>query len=157
MYIYILCSIISNLIIMKYTTYLSVFFIACTLLTSCKKDDETETTDPLIGTWQLEQVVEGGKEATLRDDCDKKTTLEIKSDNTFASASYTYSDNKCSLDNYNGTWKKEGTNTIHIITVEDGEEETEKYTYSIANGKLTMDEIVGTGEISYKMVLKKIK
>lgn len=138
---------------MKYTTYLSVLFIACTLLTSCKKDDETETTDSLIGTWQLEQLVEGGKEVTL-DDCNKKSIIEFKSDNTFSDANYNLEKGVCSSDSEKGTWKKEGTNTVHITYEEDG---AEKYTYSIANGKLTMDEIVGAGEASFKMVLKKIK
>lgn len=140
---------------MKYTAYLSILFIACTLLTSCKKDDDTETTDPLIGTWQLEQVVEGGKEVT-RDDCNKKSTIEFKSDKSYIDTYYRTENNSCSSSVEKGTWKKEGTNTVHI-TYEGDEDDTEKYTYSIANGKLTMDEIVGADGISYKLVLKKIK
>lgn len=141
---------------MKYTTYLSILFIACTLFTSCKKDDVTET-DPLIGIWQLEQSFMGGYADTLTD-CDKKYTFEFKSDGRAISIDFSDDNGSCVSDTYIYIWKRINNNTFRLNSAM-GESVEVTYTYSIANGKLTMDEIVDPGDEGYKLkfVWKKIK
>ena len=122
------------------------------LILSFSKDDKT---DPLIGLWQLEHHVENGKESALSD-CEKITTLEFKSDGTAIETIFR-DENGCRSKTFNLTWKKIDSKTVHLSYVEDGDTDVEKYTYSISNGKLTLDEILDAGGTPYKLVLKKIK
>ncbi len=137
---------------MKITTYISLLFIAVTLSTSCKKDDDTpkkaDTADnTLPGVWQLEQLFIVNVDAQI-DDCRKKSTYNIKADNKFASVDYELKDSVCTKSETTGTWKTEG-NKLHI---DDGKDKL-TFTYSIKDGKLTLE-----GErnsVSYKFVFKK--
>lgn len=139
---------------MKYPTYISLFFIATLLLTSCKKDDVEN--DSIIGVWKIVKIIEGGKELSLTD-CELKGTIELKADYTYVSIAYYIEDNICTPENLSGKWEKVGSNTIHIITPDPGyPDEIEKYTYTFKNDELTFDEIISAGDISFKIVLKKV-
>ena len=137
---------------MKYPTYISLFFIATLLLTSCKKDDVEN--DSLIGVWKIVKIIEGGKELSLTD-CELKGTIELKADYTYVSIAYYIEDNICTPENLSGKWEKVGSNIIHIIDL-DYPDEIEKYTYTFKNDELTFDEIISAGDIPYKIVLKKV-
>lgn len=137
---------------MKYPTYISLFFIATLLLTSCKKDDVEN--DSLIGVWKIVKVIEGGEEVSFTD-CELRGTIELKADNTYVSIAYYIEDNICTPENLSGKWEKVGSNIIHIID-SDYPDEIEKYTYTFKNDELTFDEIISAGDIPYKIVLKKV-
>jgi hypothetical protein len=130
-----------------------LFPILFTLLVlSCSKDDTTTPiTDSIIGIWQLEQLIESNVEITLSD-CFKKTTSEFKSDGTHVFIQFNNEDG-CKSETVISTWKKIDSKTVQLTY----EDDTEKFTYSIANEKLTMNEIVEDGVSSYKLVFKKIK
>lgn len=145
----------SNFKFMKITTYISLLFIAITLSTSCKKDDDTpkKTTtadNTLTGVWQVEQLFIGGVNAA--DDCYKKTTFNIKADNTLTSTNYLTKNGVCSKSEAKGTWKAEGDKLTTTDSVEDGGTTT-TYTYSIKDGKLTLEG--KRDNISMKIVFKK--
>ena len=86
------------------------------LILSCSKDDDT---DPLIGVWQVEQLIENNVESALSD-CFKKTTIEFKSDGTLVSINFIDEDG-CRSETVNLTWNKINNNTLHITYVEDGD------------------------------------
>ncbi|MDA0779202.1 MAG: lipocalin family protein [Bacteroidetes bacterium] len=110
--------------------------------TSCKKDDDTPkkttTTDnTLTGVWQIEQLFIGGVDAA--DDCYKKTTFNIKADNTLTSTNYLTKNDVCSKSEAKGTWKAEGDKLTITDSVEDGGTTT-TYTYSINTENLLWKE-----------------
>ena len=138
---------------MKITTYISLLFIAVTLTTSCKKDEVTPTHTPttdntLTGNWQLEQSFIANVEDT--NNCNKKTTYNVKEDKTYININYNLKNNVCDKSENKGTWETDGDNLI--ITDEDKHKLTMKY--SIKDGKLTLE-----GErnsVSYKLIFKKL-
>lgn len=95
--------------------------VGLTVISCSKEDDAGRTTDPLIGTW------------TLEDDGDS-ATLVFNEDGTFTQAWYYFYDTQ-NLDTFSGTWRNNGSDfssTTQIYTtteqnsegIDDGEEET---------------------------------
>lgn len=130
---------------MKYLKYLPLFFIATILLTSCQKDDVQET-GSLIGLWKLERAFDEGEEITLTD-CELKSTLEFKANNTGILNEHDFEDNICSNEIVTLVWEKAESNTIRITVFDEDDpttiDEIIDYTYLIENELLT---IVSTTE-----------
>lgn len=133
---------------MKYLKYLPLFFIATILLTSCQKDDVQET-GSLIGLWKLEREFdEEGEEITLTD-CELKSTLEFKADNTCILNEHDFEDNICSNKIVTLRWEKAESNTIRITVLD----EITDFTYLIENNLLTIEQ---TSENKWKSIYSKV-
>lgn len=134
---------------MKYTTYLSILFIACTLFTSCKKDDVTET-DPLIGTWQIHEVFVAEIKVPF-DDCFAQTTFEFTQDFKFIGKTYEIDDDDvCFLDTGVGVWDRVNNNAVKIII--DNDAETIMFSFVEGNLKISLE----IDDVSSALIFKKI-
>lgn len=87
---------------------LLLFAFASTLLISCRKDEDSENIEnSLIGTWHpYEWGVKSGKDGTKiqwesNDDCEKKSTLQLKKDGTLSVRDF--------ISKANGTCEDQGT------------------------------------------------
>lgn len=132
---------------MKYLKYIPLFFIATILLTSCQKDDVQET-GPLIGLWKLERAFDEGEEITLTD-CELKSTLEFKANNTGILNEHDFEDNICSNEIVTLRWEKAESNTIRITVFD----EITDFTYLIENNLLTIEQ---TSENKWKSIYSKV-
>ena len=131
--------------------FVSTFFMSC----SSSSDDTIQDTiqETIIGKWQLEQRFTDNVEITLSEECEKKSTLEFKTDNTFVDIeSFVEQNNPCSSSTDPGTWEYNGDNTIKISY--DGDTEEEIFTYTFVNGQLIY--VLEDMEENYKTVWKKI-
>ncbi len=128
---------------------LALVVIANMFLTSCK-DKEIETT--LGGAWQLEKLHNDDKLS----DCVKKSTLNLKADQTYVMIDYknnTNNVNECHGDVKEGKWEDAGT-TLKLISKDNIET---KYTYSFEEGglKLITQNQKGEDTSTFKLYVKK--
>ena len=93
---------------MKKLLYL---FIAGTFLISCSSNDDSNL-DPIIGKWKLASITLDGKDISIGDECDQKSTV------TYLENGYTedvfFLDNgygECNKTEEKSTWKNIGNST----------------------------------------------
>ncbi len=120
------------------TMILTVLIAASALLTSCSKNDNGGEKNTIIGKWQLEQRFENGVEEPLSEDCEKNSTMEFKTDNTFIDMGSFYEPNSpCISSTDPGTWEYNGDNAIKAIY--DGSDTTAVVvTFTFVNGNLIL-------------------
>jgi hypothetical protein len=120
---------------MKKTMILTAVLCVTTFFMSCGDDDVIPET--IIGKWQLEQRFTDNVEETLSEDCDKKSTLEFKTDNTFIDIeSFVEQNEPCSSSTDPGTWEYNGDNALKFSY--DGDTDIYNVTYSFVNGELSL-------------------
>ena len=93
---------------MKKLLYL---FIAGTFLISCSSNDDSNL-DPIIGKWKLASISLDGKEISIGDECDQKSTLTFLENGS--SEDVFYLDNgygECNKTKGKSTWKNIGNST----------------------------------------------
>lgn len=140
---------------MKKTMILTAVLFVSTFFISCSNDDDKNDSpqETIIGKWQLEQRFTDNVEETLTEECEKKSTLEFKTDNTFIDIeSFVEQNNPCSSSTDPGTWEYNGDNTIKISY--DGASEFEIFTYTFVNDQLIF--VQEDMEENYKTVWKRI-
>jgi hypothetical protein len=121
---------------MKKTMILTAVLFVSTFFMSCSSDDDTPQ-DTIIGKWQLEQRFTDNVEETLSEDCDKKSTLEFKTDNTFIDIeSFVEQNEPCSSSTDPGTWEYNGDSALKVSY--DGDTNIYSGTYSFVNGELNL-------------------
>ena len=85
-----------------------VLFFACS-------EDDSEIKDPIIGTWNIFQLYEGGVDVT--DVCAKKTTAEFFENGKFTMSFYESDGNDCHLLlKQEATWKQKKENSYDIYS-----------------------------------------
>lgn len=92
-----------------------VLAISSICLISCSSSDE-EPTDilELFGVWKYQQRLVDGVDKL--DDCQRKSTSNIKSDGTFESTFYLEANGECKVDdNINGNWERIGDNKFKVV------------------------------------------
>ena len=98
-------------------------------LFSCKNDQDDDSQSDILGKWQpYKDVVYSGKTGLIIDkktkdytDCEKKSSVEFRSDNKFFASSYDDVDGGCVLDDQtNGTYSY-NPSTKYISTTWDNE------------------------------------
>lgn len=93
--------------------HLILFFLAGILsLNSCSSNDETDTKDPIIGTWTLVEV----NPSTIMfniEQCTEQSTITFLSNN-MASATLYMASNDCDAQPIGGTWTNLGDSTYEL-------------------------------------------
>lgn len=113
---------------MKKILYL---FIAIVSITSCESNEEINS-DPIIGTWQLQSVLENGTEQAT--DCEKKTTIVFLENGTTTNESFNDDGNNgCESNTDSSTWVNIGNSTYRI----DSDDEDVKLNFSQNNTVFT--------------------
>lgn len=112
---------------MKKLLYL---FIACTIFISCESDNDSDL-DPIIGTWQLQSIIEDDVEQTT--ECSRKTTIVFLQDGTTTADIYEDDGNNCNNFKDTSTWVNKG-NSTYRIKVDDADS---KLTFSQNNTVFT--------------------
>ncbi|MDO4230208.1 MAG: lipocalin family protein [Capnocytophaga sp.] len=128
-----------QILILAMTVFLASF-------SSCKKDSSDETTNPLIGTWTLESIIDNGVDKTTTD-CDKKSTV-VFTDKTatfrpFEISSSTGTCTEIEAHQFNYTYTG-GKGSIPGDSGESG------ITFVIENGILVLTEVDGNSTVVYK-------
>ena len=132
---------------MKKLLYL---FILSTILISCSSNDD-ESLDPIIGTWQLQSVLEDGIELTT--ECERKTTLTFNENGTTASVSFFEDGNGCESETETSTWENTGDSMYNA----DGEDNvlltfSQNNTVFSASTSETFNGMTYTFVITYKKI-----
>lgn len=93
---------------MKRLTYLVLLiFLSCT-------NNNSDSTDPLIGTWTYYKVFTNGVEGTVTD-CARRDFIEVLESGTFTSESYDEGSGTCQLfDASNGSWENLGSGSYRF-------------------------------------------
>jgi len=127
---------INKINMMKKVMYVCLM-VAMMPFVSCDSDDDSPQ-DTIIGKWQLEQRFKNNVEESLSDDCEKKSTIEFKTDNTFNSfESFFEPDQPCISSTVPGTWEYNGDNALK--TSYDGKDKVVvDLTYTFVDGKLNV-------------------
>lgn len=89
------------------------------LLTSCNKNDDDNSQDPLIGVWNYKStsyINDAGETVNVDyDDCEKKSTYEFTADGKFKDVYYVSVENECLKDGEDpGIWKKSANKVYEI-------------------------------------------
>ncbi|EZH71900.1 hypothetical protein ATO12_04595 [Aquimarina atlantica] len=129
---------------------LSLFTLLITLIfISCSKDDDASNQEipankNLIGTWELTYRKENNNTTpNTLDNCEKTSTIEFKSDNTYSEKTFVEISSNCVSDGeFSGSWL-ESNNQLTLNFIENGENTTNISKFSIADDELTLvfDEI----------------
>jgi len=133
---------------MKKLLYL---FVASIILISCNSNDNDETLDPIIGTWQLQSATVNNVE--ISNDCSKQSTIAFSDDNTIFVTSFDDFDGECTSFTETSTWLNTGNSVYEF----DDEEELD-IRFSQNNTVFTISETESTEEgtitiiISYKKI-----
>ncbi|NVK08069.1 MAG: hypothetical protein HWD89_03385 [Tenacibaculum sp.] len=92
-----------------------VLAISSICLISCSSSDEEPTNKlELFGVWKYQQKLVDGVDKL--DDCQRKSTSNIKSDGTFESTFYLETNGECKVDdNINGNWERIGDNRFKVV------------------------------------------
>lgn len=92
-----------------------VLAISSICLISCSSSDEELTNKlELFGVWKYQQRLVDGVDKL--DDCQRKSTSNIKSDGTFESTFYLETNGECKVDdNINGNWERIGDNKFKVV------------------------------------------
>lgn len=92
-----------------------VLAISSICLISCSSSDEEPTNKlELFGVWKYQQRLVDGVDKL--DDCQRKSTSNIKSDGTFESTFYLETNGECKVDdNINGNWERIGDNRFKVV------------------------------------------
>ncbi|MEO9571525.1 MAG: lipocalin family protein [Polaribacter sp.] len=137
---------------MKKLLYL---FIASTILFSCTTNDDDDSSDPIIGIWQLSSETENGTDISTS--CERKSTITFLENGTTTQI-YSYEDgNNCSTESDSATWENLG-NSNYKLYYGDGDGETSKITFSQNNTVFSVtntDDYNGT-TYTYVITYKKI-
>lgn len=135
---------------MKKLLYL---FIASAFLISCESnEDDMSNTDPIIGTWQLESVIEDGEEQTTS--CERRTTLTFLENGVTTANSYFNDGNGCESESDSSSWENIGDSNYRI----DSDDESIKIDFSQNNTVFsstfseTFDGMTFTTVITYKKI-----
>lgn len=105
-------------------------FIASAILISCESNDDTDL-DPIIGTWQLQSVVENGDEQTT--ECERRTTITFFADGTTNSKAFYDDGNGCESESDTSTWVGLENSTYKV----DSDDEEVKLNFSQNNTVFT--------------------
>jgi len=118
---------------LKTVLILATVLFTTSLFTSCKSDDDDQ--DTIIGKWQLEQVFENEVEQSISDDCEKNSTLEFKTNNTFINIENYIEMGSCESSTGPGTWEYNGETALKIMY--DGEDtEVVDLAFTFVSGNL---------------------
>ncbi len=121
-----------------------VLFLSIALFAACSSDDDEDSNsaDPILGTWVLVDA-----SSPLKDEfcLDKESTLTFNSDNTGASTFYLTQAN-CTATSSTGSWTNRG-NSLYTISVPvygdlQGSvnfSSTNKFTFTFIGGVLTFE------------------
>lgn len=92
-----------------------VLAISSISLISCSSSDEEPINKlELFGVWKYQQRLVDGVDKL--DDCQRKSTSNIKSDGTFESTFYLETNGECKVDdNINGNWERIGDNRFKVV------------------------------------------
>ena len=121
---------------MKKTMILTTVLFVSTFFMSCNSDDDDGVQDTIIGKWQLEKQFKNDIEKSLSD-CEKKSTMEFKTDNTFVDMGSSFDQNQhCTSSTDPGTWKYNGDNAIKVSY--DGDAKIMNVTFSFVKGNLNL-------------------
>jgi len=131
---------------MKKTILLFFVIIA---ITSCTENDsnlDTTVSDPIIGEWQLQSIIENGVNVDLTE-CEKKSTLKFNEDGSSKAISYDgiVANNCYKDDEENSTWKNNGDGTYTL------DEYSDKVTFSENNTVLTI--VASDSDTGEKIIL----
>ena len=101
---------------------LLVLFLAATALVSCNKDDDNNDGDnKIVGKWYLAEINNSGALNLQVTDCNAKSFIDFKADNTADSEYYTETDGECTLESSDTSdWTDQGdSNYSFYVPVED--------------------------------------
>ncbi|WP_272149734.1 lipocalin family protein [Tenacibaculum aiptasiae] len=92
-----------------------VLAISSLYFTSCSSSDEEPTSNlELSGIWKYQQKLVDGVDKL--DDCQRKSTSNIKANGTFESTFYLETNGDCKIDdNVNGSWKRIDENKFKVV------------------------------------------
>ncbi|WP_431167252.1 lipocalin family protein [Tenacibaculum halocynthiae] len=92
-----------------------VLAISSFYLISCSNSDEEPTSNlELSGIWKYQQKLVNGVDKL--DDCQRKSTSNIKPNGTFESTFYLETNGDCKIDdNINGSWVRIDENTFKVV------------------------------------------
>ncbi len=128
-------------------------FLAIATLSSCetKEDDNPNSSDIIIGTWQLASDKENGTEIST--ECERKSTITFLENGTSEEVYY-YTDgsNNCSTESDTSTWENVG-NSTYKIDYGNGDSETAKLTFSENNTVFSVTDIDDDNGVTYTYVI----
>ncbi len=131
----------------------SLLSIVSLSLVSCSNDDD-DTTDLIIGKWQLIQEFENDEEVTL-DECELKNTIEFKTSGSFIVIEYEDDLNiGCEVYQITGTFENLGNSLYKMIFEDDIGSYSSTITLSIENDNLVM--VDNDEDYTSKSILKSI-
>lgn len=107
-----------------------LLLITIVSLYSCSSNDENETTDAIIGTWQLNSYTEIGVERS--DECSRKTTINFSENGIATVIGFENDGNSCKSETYTMNWKNSGDSNYTFDT-NDGQTHSFKITFSQNN------------------------
>ncbi len=85
-----------------------VFFLSLSLLTGCSSDDDATTgEDPILGKWFVVELNNPLSQDGLSE-CNLRSNIEFKADNTAKSQFYSDEDAQCQLEESNSQWSNLG-------------------------------------------------
>ncbi len=119
-----------------------LILVFATIFIACNKDDDTsneETSSNLVGTWELTYRKQSNNtSASNLDDCEKTSTFNFKSDNTYIEKTFVEISSNCVSDGeFNGSWSI-SSNQLTLKFVENGENTTNIPKYSITDNELSI-------------------
>lgn len=123
-----------------------LILVFATIFIACNKDDDTskEETSNLIGVWELTYRKENNNTSpNTLDNCEKTSTIEFKSDNTYTEKTFVEISSNCVSDGeFAGSWLESG-NQLTLNFIENGENTINTSKFNILNDELTLtfDEI----------------
>lgn len=91
---------------MKKHYYLTLLTASTLFLSNCRSDSNESTSASIVGVWKIQksQTINGTNSTTImyeyvpQNDCEKKTTMELTSDNKYISKEYGLVNNVCTLE-----------------------------------------------------------
>lgn len=96
---------------MKKLLFLTIF---SSILLSCSNNDNVNDQDPILGKWLL-----FSNNSVEVSDCEKKNSIEFRSNNTTISETYQLINGNCSNTlNSNNTWENKGNNKYAFNNIE---------------------------------------
>ena len=131
-----------------------LFTVVTFAFTSCSSDDDSSSSDPLIGIWTWHQSFFNGVEQTL-DDCDRMDTVTINANGTLTERYFFEIDGVCEPDGTDAaTWQNLGNNLYRIIYgAGTSEEEILEQTIMFQGNTVYIEETDGSD--SFRIVYKK--
>ncbi len=129
---------------MKNVLFYAFLIVPFLLFTSCGNDDDNNEPAPsIVGSWELNSVLEDGEETFDPNDCYDKSTFIVNSDNTFKILYFAENQNGICYededDNEFGTYTIDNNQlTLNVESDIDGEDEQD-FTFSVSQTELVLE------------------